>query len=95
MLTRRVPVKGGYPDPVEIVVDDQAVPAYAGEPLAVALLAAGVRAFRRTPSGAPRAPLCNMGACFECVVDVDGRRGVRSCVTPVSAGMRVTTGEPR
>ena len=44
-----------------------------GENLAAGLLAAGVGVFRRTPvSGAPRAPYCMMGACFECLVEVDG-----------------------
>ncbi|MFI0424476.1 (2Fe-2S)-binding protein [Spongiactinospora sp. 9N601] len=95
MWRRRVPADGGRPEPVEIVVDDRVVRAYAGEPLVVPLLAAGVGAFRRTPAGRPRAPLCNMGACFDCAVEVDGRHGVRSCVTPVAGGMRVRTGEAR
>jgi len=60
------------PAAVAIEVDGVRVEAYPGESVATALLAAGVRAFRRTPSGAPRGPLCNMGVCFECVVAVDG-----------------------
>ncbi|MDR9485924.1 MULTISPECIES: (2Fe-2S)-binding protein [Sediminimonas] len=44
-----------------------------GENLAASLLAAGVRVFRRTPvSDAPRAPFCMMGACFDCLVEIDG-----------------------
>lgn len=80
------------PAAVAIDVDGAHVDAYPGESLATALLAAGLRAFRRTPSGALRGPLCNMGVCFECVVAVDGEPGVRACATPVREGMSVETG---
>ena len=80
------------PAAVAIEVDGARVEAYPGESVATALLAAGVRAFRRTPSGAPRGPLCNMGVCFECVVTVDGEPGVRACATQVREGMSVETG---
>jgi predicted molibdopterin-dependent oxidoreductase YjgC len=79
------------PAPVAIEVDGVRVDAYPGESLAAALLAVGVRAFRRTASGAPRGPLCNMGVCFDCVVSVEGEPGVRACATPVRKGMRVET----
>jgi D-hydroxyproline dehydrogenase subunit gamma len=56
------------------------------------LLAAGVRVTRQTSvSGAPRGPWCMMGACFECVAIVDGRRGTRTCMTPALEGLRVDT----
>jgi D-hydroxyproline dehydrogenase subunit gamma len=80
------------PPPVAIEVDGARVDAYPGESLATALLALGVRAFRRTRSSAPRGPVCNMGVCFECVVVVDGEPGVRACATQVREGMRVETG---
>jgi predicted molibdopterin-dependent oxidoreductase YjgC len=70
------------------------IAAYPGESVATALLAAGVRVFRRTRSGAPRGPLCNMGVCFECVVAIDGESGVRACATQVREGMSVETGGP-
>ena len=60
-----------------------------GANLAAALLAAGVQVFRHSPvSGAPRAPYCMMGACFECLVEIDGV--VRqACMLEVSEGMRI------
>ena len=64
------------------------VPARAGEPLAAALLAAGITRFRETLlSDAPRGPLCMMGACFDCVVSVDGEAGLQACMLPVTPGM--------
>ena len=58
-----------------------------GANLAAALLAAGVGVFRHTPvSGAPRAPFCMMGACFDCLVEVDGV--VRqACMMEVAEGL--------
>jgi len=75
---------------IEIDVDGRCVRARAGETLAAALLCAGVVPFRHTPvSGQPRSPLCLMGVCFDCLVEVDGVQNVQSCMIEVRAGMRV------
>lgn len=64
-----------------------------GEPIAAALLAADVRILRRhEESGTPRGIYCNIGHCFECRVTVDGRQGVRACLTPVREDMTITGG---
>jgi NADH dehydrogenase/NADH:ubiquinone oxidoreductase subunit G len=34
-----------------------------------------------------------MGACFDCLVTVNGTRGVRACLTDVRAGDVITTEE--
>ena len=73
--------------------DGSSVPALEGETIAAALSAAGIVAYRRTATGAPRGLHCGMGACFDCVVTVDGRIGQRACMTKVADGMTVT-GEP-
>lgn len=66
-----------------------------GENLAAGLLAAGIGVFRRTPvSGAPRAPYCMMGACFECLVEVDGV-SVQACMITVRPGLVVRRAETR
>lgn len=60
-----------------------------GANLAAALLAAGVQVFRHTPvSGAPRAPFCMMGACFECLVETGGRVQ-QACMLEVAEGMKI------
>ena len=49
-------------------------------------------ACRTTPrDAAPRGLFCGMGVCFDCVMEIDGRDGVRSCMTLVRPGMRVRT----
>lgn len=75
---------------VTLQVEGLPVQAQAGDTVALAMLQAGVAVFRDTPvSGAPRAPLCLMGVCFECLVEVDGRPNVQACMTPVADGMQV------
>ncbi|MEM6462011.1 MAG: (2Fe-2S)-binding protein [Pseudomonadota bacterium] len=61
-----------------------------GGNLAAELLAAGIIPFRQTPvSGAPRNPYCMMGACFDCLVEIDG--SVRqACMIEVRPGMTVS-----
>jgi len=75
---------------VRLTVNGQlvVVPADASVAAAVAHV---TQHFRRAVNGAPRAPLCGMGVCFECRVSVDGVAHVRACLTPVSEGMQVIT----
>ncbi|CAN7599225.1 (2Fe-2S)-binding protein [Polaromonas sp. LjRoot131] len=75
---------------VLIRVEDREVHVSEGQTLAMALLGAGVVPFRRTAvSGAPRTPLCLMGVCFDCLVEVDGSQNVQSCLVEVREGMQV------
>ena len=75
---------------VTLHVQGQPITARAGDTLAMALLNAGVLPFRQTPvSGQPRAPLCLMGVCFDCLVEVDGQQNVQSCMIEVYEGMQV------
>ena len=79
---------GGH---VTIVVDGEERSVPANTTVAVALLGLGVRAFRRSVRGEPRAPLCGMGICFECRVDIDGVADRRACLVPVVEGLLVRT----
>lgn len=73
-----------------ITVEGRRVSARDGETVATALLNAGVVPFRRTPiSEEPRAPLCLMGVCFECLVEVDGVQNVQACMVQVRGGMAI------
>ena len=82
------PATGGH---VTIVVDGEERRVPADVTVAVALLGLGVRAFRRSAHGEPRAPLCGMGVCYECRVDIDGVANRRACLVPVTDGLLVRT----
>jgi predicted molibdopterin-dependent oxidoreductase YjgC len=60
--------------------------------VAAALLYLGHLATAVHPvSGGPRAPLCHMGVCFECLVSIDGRHEQRSCLRQVMPNMCIET----
>ena len=77
---------------VTLRVDGEAILALEGEPIAVALLAAGRQVFRYTTKrNEPRGVFCALGRCTDCVMVVDGRPNVRTCVTPAKDGMIIET----
>ena len=77
---------------VVLTVDGKAVRAGAGDTVAAALLAAGIDHCRTTPvTGAPRAPYCLMGVCFDCLVTIDGVGSRQACLVLVREGMKVET----
>lgn len=74
---------------VPVIFDGTALELPEGANLAAALLAAGVAVFRQSPvSGAPRAPFCMMGACFDCLVEIDGVVQ-QACMIDVTAGLEI------
>lgn len=73
---------------VEITVDGEIIKAVEGEPIAAAIIASGKLSLRYTRKRhEPRGVFCGIGRCTDCVMVVDGQPNVRTCVTPVKAGM--------
>lgn len=96
----RVNVDTTRPDPITFTFDGETIAAYPGETIAAALIASNIAGFRRDLHGRLRGPYCNMGTCFECLLEVRaiqpaGPRGdaaeswrtVRACLTQVTAGL--------
>lgn len=96
-MSRRITQGVARPAAVNIFVNGKAVEAYEGESVLAALIAADVLLMSRDSFGRVRTPFCNMGVCFDCMIDVEDAAGVRSrvraCLTPVRAGLRVTVAE--
>ena len=76
---------------IDFIVDGKAQRTTAGSSVAAALLNAGIWHVRQAVDGAPRAPLCGMGVCYECRVTIDGVAHRRACLVPVAEGMHVRT----
>lgn len=78
---------------VSLIVDGTEIQSRPGESVAAALLAAGRAVFRHSAiSDAPRGPWCLMGACFECLVIIDGVRQ-RACMVRAREGMVIETSQ--
>lgn len=83
------PPKGNL---VTFTYDGRKLQGYEGEPIAMALKAAGVMIHRYTAKyHKPRGIFCAIGRCTDCVMVVDGEPNVRTCMTPLKDGMVVQT----
>ncbi len=83
-------VEPGSGETVTIHLDGEPVRAPLGDTLAAVLLARGTVATSVSAvTGAPRAPYCMIGSCFECLVEIDGLGQRQACLIAVRQGMRV------
>ena len=93
-MFRRLPDQGS--ERISFTLDGKPMEARVGDSVAAALLANGVISCRTTPvSGAPRAPFCMMGVCFDCLMEIDGIGNRQACQVPIRAGMVVATQQGR
>jgi glycine/D-amino acid oxidase-like deaminating enzyme len=79
---------------ITLSFEGQALAARDGESLAAALTAAGHLALRQAGEDDRRGLFCGMGACQECLVEIDGRGGQRACMTKAVCGMTVRRHDP-
>lgn len=70
-------------------LDGREISVPSGISVAAALLRAGVTWSQPQPGTGVAGLFCGMGACYGCVADIDGRKGVRTCITAVADGMRI------
>ena len=83
--------------PVSLSLNGRTITAYQGETLATVIMMSDDPVCRWDRQGLPRAPFCNMGVCFDCLVSLkspdesEGSRMVRACMAPLREGLQVTT----
>ncbi|BFM09022.1 (2Fe-2S)-binding protein [Halioxenophilus aromaticivorans] len=82
---------------IQVTLNGDTVTAHENESIAAVLLICDQLISQINRFGQPRAPLCNMGTCYECLVQVrypgeENYSAVRSCLTPVAAGMDIKAG---
>jgi D-hydroxyproline dehydrogenase subunit gamma len=73
---------------VTVYVNKRAVTVPTGATVAVAVLISG-GVCRTSVSGEPRSPLCGMGTCFECRVEINEVAHLRSCQVLCEPQMRI------
>ncbi|MBQ3784121.1 MAG: (2Fe-2S)-binding protein [Lachnospiraceae bacterium] len=94
MRIQEHPILGEYEkgEEVHFSFDGQDLTGFAGESIAAALKAAGVMIHRYTAKEhKPRGIFCAIGRCTDCVMIVNGQPNVRTCITPLEAGMVIQT----
>ena len=78
-------------DTIQIKVNGSVFDVPLGATAAVAVMIAGQPVFRSSVTGMPRGPLCGMGSCYECRVEIDGVAQCRSCLVECRPGMEIRT----
>lgn len=77
---------------VEFTFDGQKVNAIAGQSVAAALLAQGIRSLRKSRfESNQRGVFCGIGVCFDCLVVIDSITNQRACLIEAKSGMQVQT----
>ena len=81
-----LPLVGTLTEPNTVLTftfDGRTIEAVAGQSIAAALYAAGLRIFTRSfKYHRPRGLFCVAGDCPNCLMNVDGRPNVRTCIEP-------------
>ena len=82
-------------DNITFKFDGRDVRATPGDSIAAALAEAGHTSFGLRRSGESRGLYCGMGVCHDCLMTVDGNRGIRACMATVADGMEVQSEDER
>lgn len=77
---------------ITVTVNGTPVTVARGTTVAVAVLLRGSPC-RRSVTGQSRGPLCGMGICFECRVEINGTPHCRSCQIVCEPGMEIRANE--
>jgi predicted molibdopterin-dependent oxidoreductase YjgC len=77
---------------IQFTFDGQPMEGFEDEPIAIALRSNGVLIHRYTTrQNEPRGMFCAIGRCTDCIMVVDGKPNIRTCVESLKAGMKVET----
>lgn len=81
------------PEPAfQVDFDGTTIDALPGQTIAAVLWAAGITSWRVTRvDERPRGVFCGIGACFDCLVTVNGVPNQRACLVPARPGDEITT----
>ncbi|MCR4427963.1 MAG: (2Fe-2S)-binding protein [Caldiserica bacterium] len=75
---------------VKFLFEGKELEGYEGEPIAAALVANGFFKMRESANlHRPRGFFCAIGNCSSCLMVVDGKPNIRTCITPLKEGMKV------
>jgi len=75
---------------IEFLFEGRPLKGYAGDTIASALVANGIRLFRHSEKRSrPRGFFCAVGKCSSCLMVVDGQPNTMVCMEPLRAGVRV------
>lgn len=86
------PILGNYPFKKEIFFyfNNKKLIAFEGETIAAALLANGIKVFKKSKKNKEnRSLLCGIGRCNDCMMTVNGQQNVKTCINFIENQMKV------
>ena len=78
------------PQRITVTLNATEVRAEAGQSVGAVLMGQGIKAWRTTrKEGQPRGLFCGLGACYDCLVTVDGQPNQRACMVEACDTMNI------
>ena len=78
------------PQRITVTLNATPVTAEAGQSVGAVLMGEGIKAWRTTRNeGKPRGLFCGIGACYDCLVTVDGQPNQRACMVQACDSMNI------
>ncbi len=75
---------------ITVFINGVSTPARTGQTVASLLMEHNHKYTRHTAvSNTPRSPYCFMGACYDCLMEIDGTANVQACLTIVADQMQI------
>lgn len=78
------------PRRITVTLNSKPVSTEQGQSVGAVLMGEGIKAWRTTRNeGKPRGLFCGIGACYDCLVTIDGQPNQRACMVEACDSMNI------
>lgn len=78
------------PQRITVTLNATPVTTDAGQSVGAVLMGRGIKAWRTTrKEGKPRGVFCGIGACYDCLITIDGQPNQRACMVQACDSMNI------
>ena len=78
------------PQRITVTLNTTPVETEAGQSVGAVLMGQGIKAWRTTRhDGKPRGLFCGIGACYDCLITIDGEPNQRACMVQACESMNI------
>lgn len=79
-----------HPQRITVNLNATPVETEAGQSVGAVLMGQGIKAWRTTRhEGKPRGLFCGIGACYDCLITIDGEPNQRACMVQACDSMNI------
>lgn len=78
------------PPAISVKLNERTVSTAAGQSVGSVLMGQGINSWRTTRNeGKPRGLFCGIGACYDCLITIDGQANQRACMVEARDSMSI------